>query len=86
VARFVYQWYQATTGNGEQRVARQSPEFLAQTFRGLIGVRPVYFLWRKPNTPNRTSRSTHLKSPRAKARVENGRRSRRLRRNDPNKP
>ncbi|MCG3137811.1 MAG: hypothetical protein HJJLKODD_01664 [Phycisphaerae bacterium] len=45
VARLVYDWYQATTGHGEQRVARQSPEFLAQTFRGLIGNRPLYYLW-----------------------------------------
>lgn len=86
VARFVYQWYQATTGNGEQRVARQSPEFLAQTFRGLIGVRPVYFLWRKPDARNGASRSTYLKSPRAKARVADGRRSQPRRRHDPNKP
>jgi len=45
VARFVYNWYQATTGRGERRVARQSPQVLAQTFRGLVGSRPVYYLW-----------------------------------------
>jgi hypothetical protein len=45
VARFVYNWYRATTGRGERRVARQTPQVLAQTFRGLIGSRPVYYLW-----------------------------------------
>ena len=47
VARVVYRWYAATTGGGESRVARQSPQTLAQTFRGLIGCRPVYYLWRR---------------------------------------
>jgi len=47
VARVVRDWYAGTTGGGEARVARQSPEFLAQTFRGLIGARPVYYLWRR---------------------------------------
>lgn len=47
VARVVFDWYAATTASGELRVARQSPEFLAQTFRGLIASRPVYYLWRK---------------------------------------
>lgn len=47
VAKVVYDWYAATTVGGEQRVKRQSPQFLAQTFRGLIGLRPVYYLWRK---------------------------------------
>ena len=45
VSRFVYNWYRATTGRGERRVARQSPQVLAQTFRGLCGSRPVYYLW-----------------------------------------
>ena len=49
VADLVYQWYQATTAGGEKRVARQSPELLAQTFRGLVGSRPVYFLWQRPD-------------------------------------
>jgi len=44
----IYQWYQATTGEGEKRVARQSPQFLAQAFRGLVGTQPVYYLWRRP--------------------------------------
>ena len=47
VAKVVYDWYAATTAGGECRVARQSPEFLAQTFRGLVGLRPVYYLWRR---------------------------------------
>jgi len=49
VAALVYQWYQATTAGGEKRVDRQTPEFLAQTFRGLVGSRPVYYLWRRPD-------------------------------------
>ena len=47
VARVVYDWYAGTTGGGRTRVARQSPRTLAQTFRGLIATRPVYYLWRK---------------------------------------
>lgn len=47
VSRVVYDWYAATTGGGECRVARQSPRLLAQTFRGVICSRPVYYLWRK---------------------------------------
>jgi ABC-type transporter Mla maintaining outer membrane lipid asymmetry ATPase subunit MlaF len=55
VSRVVYDWYAATTGGGERRVERQSPEFLAQTFRGIVGSRPVYYLWheRNVNTPKR---------------------------------
>jgi ABC-type lipoprotein export system ATPase subunit len=45
VSAFVFNWYRATTGGGERRVARQSPQLVAQTFRGLIGSRPVYYLW-----------------------------------------
>jgi len=45
VARLVYQWYRATTIGGEGRVSRQSPQFLAQVFRSLVGSRPVYYLW-----------------------------------------
>ncbi len=45
VAHAVADWYSATTAGGEKRVERQSPEVLARTFRGLIGVRPVYYLW-----------------------------------------
>ena len=47
VARVVYDWYASTTGGGESRVARQSPATLAHLFRGLIGSRPVYYLWRR---------------------------------------
>ncbi len=47
VARVVFDWYRATTGGGESRVERQSPHTLAQTFRGLIGSKPVYYLWRR---------------------------------------
>ena len=48
VSKLVYQWYQATTGEGEKRVAKQSPQFLAQAFRGLVGSQPVYYLWQRP--------------------------------------
>ena len=47
VTRMVADWYRATTGGGESRIERQSPQTLAQTFRGLIGSRPVYYLWKK---------------------------------------
>jgi len=47
VAAAVKDWYAATTAEGERRVARQSPELLAQLFRGVIGSRPVYYLWRR---------------------------------------
>jgi len=47
VAEAVADWYAATTAGKEHRVDRQSPDFLARTFRGLIGVRPVYYLWRR---------------------------------------
>ena len=45
VARLVFRWYTATTGQGKHRVKRQSPQFLAQIFRSLVGARPVYYLW-----------------------------------------
>ena len=47
VAKLIYQWYQATTGAGEKRVAKQSPEFLAHAFRGLVGSQPIYYLWQR---------------------------------------
>lgn len=50
VTSVVTTWYQATTAGGERRVARQSPEFLARTFRGLLDHRPVYYLWRREGT------------------------------------
>lgn len=49
VSRVVQAWYAGTTGGGENRVARQSPQLLAQTFRGLVGSKPVYYLWRRRN-------------------------------------
>ena len=51
VAGVVEHWYAATTAGARRRVDHQSPEFLAQAFRGLIGSRPVYYLWeRKPKS------------------------------------
>ncbi len=47
VADVVHDWYASTTGGGDKRVARQSAQVLAQTFRGLVGSRPVYYLWRR---------------------------------------
>jgi len=47
VSAVVRDWYCGATAGGEVRVDRQSPETLAQTFRGLIGSRPVYYLWQK---------------------------------------
>lgn len=43
----VRRWYATTTGGGEHRVWRQTPAFLARAFRGLIGMRPVYYLWHR---------------------------------------
>jgi hypothetical protein len=45
VSGAVQGWYRSTTGNGEGRVARQSPTTLARTFRQLAGSQPVYFIW-----------------------------------------
>ena len=56
VASTVRRWYAATTGGGEDRVPRQAPDTLAQTFRGLIGSRPVYYLWRRRS---KTSEARH---------------------------
>ncbi len=47
VASVVQDWYAATTAGGECRVERQSPQLLAQTFRGLVGSMPVYYLWHR---------------------------------------
>jgi ABC-type lipoprotein export system ATPase subunit/GNAT superfamily N-acetyltransferase len=47
VTRAVHDWYATTTAGGARRVERQSPEFLAQTFRGLIASRPVYYIWKR---------------------------------------
>ncbi len=48
VARVVHDWYAAITAGHEDRVERQSPEFLAQAFRSLVGSQPVYYLWKRP--------------------------------------
>ncbi len=50
VSRVVFDWYSGTTGGGAGRVERQSPHLLAQTFRGLIASRPVYYLWQRKNS------------------------------------
>lgn len=47
VTEAVFDWYRASTGGGESRVTRQSPRYLAETFRQLLGSRPVYYLWCK---------------------------------------
>lgn len=47
VSQAVADWYAATTGGGDRRVPRQSAQQLAQQFRGLVGSRPVYYLWRR---------------------------------------
>ena len=47
VAAQVFRWYQATTGGGEKRVERQSPQLLARIFRGLVGMQPAYYLWKR---------------------------------------
>jgi len=54
VSRVVYAWYQATTAGGKRRVAKQSPCLLAQAFRNLIGTRPVYYLWQRPDDTRTT--------------------------------
>jgi ABC-type hemin transport system ATPase subunit/GNAT superfamily N-acetyltransferase len=41
----VADWYAGTTGGGVARVTRQPAAFLARTFRSLISLRPVYYLW-----------------------------------------
>lgn len=62
VSEVVYRWYARTTVGGEHRVKRQSPQFLAQTFRGLIGSRPVYYLWERPEKRSAGSSSGRAKS------------------------
>ncbi len=47
VTATVTAWYQATSSAAAARAGRQSPEFLARTFRSLIGSRPVYYLWQQ---------------------------------------
>ncbi len=45
VIRCVLHWYRATSTNAEEKLARQTPRELAQTFRQLAGSQPVYYLW-----------------------------------------
>ena len=47
VASVVHRWYASTIGGGETRAEGQSAQTLAHTFRGLIGNRPVYYLWHR---------------------------------------
>jgi hypothetical protein len=47
VSGVVRRWYESTTGCGRDRVATQSPQIVAQTFRQLIWSQPVYYLWRQ---------------------------------------
>lgn len=47
VARYVGQWYQATTGAGAARLNGQTPHDLARILQSLVASRPVYYLWRK---------------------------------------
>lgn len=50
VADVVRNWYRATTGVKRDRVAKQSPRVLAQTFRQLAWSEPVYYLWHREGT------------------------------------
>ncbi len=46
VAGCVDEWYQAVTAGGAgERINKQTPTSLAQTFRQLVGSEPVYYLW-----------------------------------------
>ena len=47
----------APTGGGKTRVAGQSPRFLAETFRQILGSRPVYYLWCKVEKRHRALRT-----------------------------
>lgn len=64
VAHAVYCWYQATTGGGERRVVRQSAAFLAQAFRGIVGSRPVYYLWERPSSSRKAAQDRRRAAPR----------------------
>jgi energy-coupling factor transporter ATP-binding protein EcfA2 len=48
VADGVRLWYRGVTRDGEERVSRQGPLVLANTFRQLVGSAPVYYLWERP--------------------------------------
>ena len=45
----VARWYQATSGQGRERAARQPPDVLARICRSLAADRPVYYLWERKN-------------------------------------
>lgn len=45
VEQTIRDWRRATTGGGERRAIRCGAEELAARFRGLVGPRPVYYLW-----------------------------------------
>jgi len=47
VSKVMHDWYRATTAGREHRVIHQSPQFLAHTFRNVIGSTPVYYLWQR---------------------------------------
>lgn len=40
-------WYRRTTGRGQSRADRQSPQVLAQTFCGIVSSEPVYYAWHR---------------------------------------
>jgi ABC-type lipoprotein export system ATPase subunit/GNAT superfamily N-acetyltransferase len=63
VAAVVHDWYRGTTGGGASRVQHQSPAVLAQTFRGLIGLRPVYYVWQRPPRPRKRRPSADRQNP-----------------------
>ncbi len=63
VTQVVRDWYASTTAGAQSRVDRQSPQLLAQTFRGLIGSRPVYYLWKRPTASrSRGTKTRHARS------------------------
>jgi GNAT superfamily N-acetyltransferase len=45
VNKAIADWYRGITAGGKDRVERQSPRTLAQTYRQMVGSRPVYYLW-----------------------------------------
>lgn len=69
VARVVHDWYRSTTSEPDVRMGRQSPHQLAEIFRGLIGLRPVYYLWKRPTRRPAAARRP-ARSRKAKAETE----------------
>ena len=71
VARVVHDWYRATTSEPDVRMGRQSPHQLAEIFRGLIGLRPVYYLWQRPTRrPAAARRPARSRKTKAKGKPE----------------